>query len=111
MASMRHPACAKILLCPGELKCLKKILTSEMRLWALEVLVSNLFAMVCALDGAPGDAFENIKMQMIRGAKSQKFPGMNIAHSELLSAELESAVARLMEMGKTQIQRGVGQRS
>ena len=53
---------------------LEKDMTSEMRLWALEVLVSNLFAMVCALDGVPRDAFENIKMQMISGAKCQNSP-------------------------------------
>ena len=86
---------------------LEKDITSEMRLWALEVLVSNLFAMACVMDNAPLDAFEKISTQMIRGAKSQTFPGADTEESQLLSAELEFAVARLMEMGKTQIQRGI----
>jgi hypothetical protein len=47
---------------------------------------------------------------MLRGAKMQRFPGTNAEESDLLSAELESAVARLMGMGMKQIQRGVGQR-
>ena len=90
---------------------LEKDITSEMRLWALEVLVSNLFAMACVMDNAALDAFENISTQMIKGAKSQIFPGVDTEESQLLSAELEFAVARLMEMGKTQIQRGIGQRT
>jgi hypothetical protein len=66
------------------------------------------FAMVCAVEDVPLDAFEKIRAQMIRGAKTQTFPGMGDADSDLLSVGLESAVARLMEMGRTQIQRGVG---
>jgi hypothetical protein len=88
----------------------QKDMITEMRLWALEVLVSNLFAMQCASDDAPPEAFDNIQAQMLRGAKTQSFPGMNAEESRLLSAELESAVARLMEMGKKQIQRGVGRK-
>jgi hypothetical protein len=90
---------------------LEKDMVTEMRLWALEVLVSNLFAMQCASVEAPTEAFENIKAQMLAGAKTQSFPGMNAEESDLLSAELESAVARLMEMGKKQIQRGVGRKA
>lgn len=89
----------------------EKEMIGEMRLWALEVLVSNLFAMVCAVEGEPLGAFEKIRAQMIRGAKTQTFPGMGDADSDLLSVELETAVARLMEIGRTQIQRGVGQKS
>jgi hypothetical protein len=89
---------------------LAKDMVTEMRLWALEVLVSNLFAMQCTSAGASIGAFEKIKEQMLRGAKTQSFPGMNTKESDLLSAELEAAVARLMEMGEKQIQRGVGRK-
>ena len=62
---------------------LKKDMIMEMRLWALEVLVSNLFAMQCASDDSPTEAFEKIKAQRLRGAKTQTFPGMKTRRSPI----------------------------
>ena len=80
----------------------EQAIKSEMRLWALEVLVTNLLAMVCTLDRDPGALLNQIRERMIEGAKSRTFPGYDAAMSDLLSAELESAVARLMDMGSAQ---------
>lgn len=38
---------------------------AEMRLWAIEVLVANAFAMLCGLDPNPDDVFAKIRRQTI----------------------------------------------
>ena len=88
----------------------EQAIRAEMRLWALEVLVTNLLAMVCTLDRDPAALLNQIRERMIEGAKSRTFPGYDAAMSDLLSAELESAVARLMDMGTAQITRPQGPR-
>jgi hypothetical protein len=75
---------------------------SEMRLWALEVLSVNLLAMLCALDPKPDDLFEKIRAQIIDGARHRTFP-TDASTSDLLSAELEDAVTRMMGMANSQM--------
>ncbi len=80
----------------------------EMRLWALEILVANLLAMLCELDPTPMDLFVKIRAQMIESSKKQAFSDLEPAESDFLSAEFEAAVSRLMEMAGTQILHGRG---
>jgi hypothetical protein len=83
----------------------EQAIKAEMRLWALEALVTNLLAMICTLDRDPAALLNQIRGRMIEGAKSRTFPGYDAAMSDLLSAELEAAVTRLMDMGTAQITR------
>jgi hypothetical protein len=61
--------------------------------------------MLCALDRDPADLYERIRKQIIEGAKARTFP-TDAATSDLLSAELEDAVTRLMDMAKSQMRAG-----
>ncbi len=77
---------------------------AEMRLWTLEVVVANAFAMLCAsLDPKPEDLLKQIHDQMIEGAKKRTFSGVHPAMSDHYSAELQVAVDRLMGMVGTQM--------
>ena len=76
-----------------------------MRTYAVEVLTVNLLVSTC-LAVAPDDpkaVVERIRRQMIDGARSIGFPGVDPAMSDLASAELEDALDRLMEMADAQI--------
>jgi len=81
---------------------------AEVRLWALEVLVANSFAMLCALDPAPDDLLAKIHQQMIEGARKKTFPGLHAAQSDVISSELEAAVDRLLGMVGMQMRHGRG---
>jgi hypothetical protein len=77
---------------------------SEMRIWALEVLTSNLFTMLLMLDPNPGALYQRIRHQMIEGTKRRTFgSATDAASSDLFSAELEAAVTRLMDMTREQM--------
>jgi hypothetical protein len=52
----------------------EKAIRAEMRLWALELLVSNLFAIICASDPEWVELFERTRRQMIEGAGQRIFP-------------------------------------
>jgi hypothetical protein len=84
----------------------EEAIRAEMRLWALEVLVCDLFAVMCASDPAPLELFERTRDQMISGARQRTFGDFDAAQSDLFSAELEAAVTRLMDMVGEQIRRG-----
>jgi hypothetical protein len=77
---------------------------SEMRLYAIEVYVSNLFAMSCLMTPSPMEYAETVRRQMTAGARQRAFPEVgDAALSDLLSAELEAAVTRLAGMASEQI--------
>jgi hypothetical protein len=81
---------------------------AEMRLRALEVLVFDLLVTILANDAAPLDALKNKGEQMIRSTQMRTFSELSeAALSDLHSAELQSAVERLMEMAKTQMLLGL----
>jgi hypothetical protein len=84
----------------------EEAIRAQMRLWALEVLVCNLFAVMCASDPAPLELFDRTRDQMISGARQRAFGDFDPAQSDLFSGELEAAVARLMDMVGEQIRRG-----
>ena len=76
-----------------------------MRIYAVEILAVNQLVISC-LANAPADPLgivERIRQQMIQGARTHGFPGLDAASSDLASAELEDAMNRLMEMVSGQI--------
>jgi hypothetical protein len=76
----------------------------QMRLYAVEILSVNLLAISLLQTGTPLELLAEIRQQMIDGAKTHVFPGLDDpAISDLFSAELEAAVDRLMEMASGQI--------
>jgi hypothetical protein len=81
----------------------ERAIKAEMRLWALEVLVSNMFATICISTSDPQNLLARTRQQMIEGARQWTFPGFDAVQSDLLSAELEAAVTRLMDMVGEQI--------
>jgi len=72
------------------------IIKAEMRIWALECLVCQLWALVYQL--LPPDAPALTQKAWIDGARQQTFPGADAVTSDLYSAEFESALSRLAEM-------------
>ncbi len=79
---------------------------AEMRLYVLETMVANMLAMTCcaAEPSAPLAAFDEAKKQMLKGARQHSFPQLrDPALSDLYSAELEGAVARIASMVSEQI--------
>jgi hypothetical protein len=80
-----------------------------MRLWALETLVCNLLVMLCASNPHPHAAFEALREKVIAAAQQRAFPEANDpALFEYYAAELRDAVTRLMDMGRTQLNLGLG---
>jgi hypothetical protein len=75
----------------------------QMRLYATELLVVNVFATHCLMTPNPQQLAAQVRQQMIEGTRRQTFPELDPAKSDLFSAELESAVDRLMEMANAQI--------
>jgi hypothetical protein len=84
----------------------ERAIKAEMRLWALEALVCNVVAVILASDPDPQELLARTRRQMIEGAKQRTFEGFDAAQSDLFSAELEAAVARLMDMVAAQMHRG-----
>lgn len=72
------------------------IIQNEMRLFALESIVCQHFATI--YQAMPPEFFESVRKQAIEGARRQTFAGADAAHSDLLSAELETALDRLYKM-------------
>jgi hypothetical protein len=74
----------------------EEMIKAEMRLYALECLVCQLYAILSRL--LPAGMFEETQRQWIEGAKKKTFGGDDPVFSDLLSAELEEALSRLVEM-------------
>jgi hypothetical protein len=83
----------------------EKALKIEMRLYAIEVFVANLFAMhlLQTESNAPLAAFEAMKTQMLDGARKLTIPDADPPVSALLSGEIEDAVAHLANLVNEQI--------
>ena len=70
-----------------------------MRLYAIEYLATTCFALVC-LSRKPSDpmeVFERWRNAIIDGARKKTLPRFDPAMSDLVSAELEAALARLLD--------------
>jgi hypothetical protein len=81
----------------------EEAIKAEMRLFALESIVCQLWAMTF-LQPPPG-SFEKTRAAWLEGAKKQTFRGADAAESDLLSAELEIALERLASMQKSHLAR------
>jgi hypothetical protein len=90
----------------GEAVMTEGELKAQMRLYAIELLTVNLSAMTCLMTPKPRELIAAVRQQMIGRARELTFPGLDDpAMSDLFSAELESAVDRLVEMADEQIGR------
>jgi hypothetical protein len=75
-----------------------------MRIYAVEILSVNQLAVSClAHSSDPLAMVETLRQQMVGGARTHAFPGLDPAMSDLASAELEDAMNRLMDMVRAQI--------
>jgi hypothetical protein len=80
---------------------------AECRLYAIEWAVSILFATSFKQMGAAGPAMlDQVRQQALEGARKKTFPNLDPAMSDLLSAELEIAVNRLLGMAKEFLAKG-----
>jgi hypothetical protein len=83
---------------------------TEMRFWALEIIVCNLLAIQCLQHPTPLELLKMLREQSLMGARLRTFPGFDPAMSDLLSAELEAAIGHLMGMAHEQIGVALGHR-
>jgi hypothetical protein len=74
----------------------EKEIKDELRLFALESIVCQHLATI--YQTMPPDVFDHVYKMAIEGARRQTFAGADAAHSDLFSAELESAIDRLYGM-------------
>jgi hypothetical protein len=80
---------------------------AECRLYAIEWAVSILFATSFKQMGAAGPAMlGQVRQQALEGARKKTFPDLDPAMSDLLSAELETAVDHLLGMAKEFLAKG-----
>lgn len=81
----------------------QEAIKNEMRLHALEILTVTNFSIACLETASPLMMAGEVHGRMQLAARKSKFPGDDPAMSDLLSAELEAAVSRLVAMGSEQI--------
>jgi hypothetical protein len=77
--------------------------TAEMRLFALESISCQMWALTFAQ--LPQGAFEKTRSTWMESARQQTFAGADAATSDLLSAELEIALERLAKMMKSHLKK------
>ena len=94
---------------------------AEMRLWALEKIVCDMLVTTLSSHPNPMIFLSQMRAQMLQGARSLPFPGFDPSRrmrraaewtalsfapsqSDLLSAELEAAVDRILTMANEQMQ-------
>jgi len=70
----------------------------EMRLFAIEYLLCDLWTKYYRLIGASQEQIEAAHKKAIEGLKNESFPNMDAALSDLSAAELEDAVTDLLAM-------------
>jgi hypothetical protein len=75
---------------------------SEMRLWALEAFVCEIFSLWCAQQDDPGRVYASLRKRLKTAAKQPR-GGSDPALSDHLSGVLEDAVDRLMDIGRRQL--------
>jgi hypothetical protein len=73
-------------------------LKMDVRLYCAEWLSASTLAVLLKASEQPQQLFETIKSQTLSAAKVKAFPGLDPAMSDLLSAELESGLERLLGM-------------
>jgi hypothetical protein len=81
----------------------QEAIRAEIRLWTLEAFVCELFSLWCSRQEAPGATFVKLRDRMKIAARERTFGEVHPAMSDHLSAELESAVERLTDIGRRQL--------
>ncbi|WP_027055704.1 hypothetical protein [Mesorhizobium erdmanii] len=76
-------------------------LKGEVRLYALEWMICQMASVLLRASGDPAGILAKTREQALAGARQKTFANVNPAVSDLLSAELESAVDRLLTMTQT----------
>jgi hypothetical protein len=77
----------------------------QTRLYALEVMVSNLYVINLASSGYPKEVLEAIRGKLLVLAREVTVPSTDPATSDLIAAEFEDALSRLLSMVGDQIDR------
>jgi hypothetical protein len=82
-------------------------LKAQMRLYAIELFVTNLYATHCVAvePSNPLRILEKRRAALIEGARQLAFPNRDPAESDQLSAEAEIATTRLVEMTRQMLER------
>lgn len=76
----------------------EKEIKSFFRMWALESLVTLLFASIHKQASDPDKSLDDLREKMLAKVAQQTFPNLqDAALSDFASAELESAIARLID--------------
>ena len=82
----------------------EKEIKLEMRLYAMELFIANLMAIGIVSSGEnPAGVLQEMRNQMVQGARKLTFPGYEATESDLLSGELEVAVDKIWEMAGAQV--------
>lgn len=76
----------------------EEALKAEIRLWALECIVSQLAVMLYVTSGDPHLVMAHRRAALMAKTKTMTFPGHDPAMSDFVASELESAVDRLLVM-------------
>lgn len=71
---------------------------AEWRLYAVEWAVSQLWATFLRLHGVGPELLDQIRQQAIASARAKTFQNLDPAMSDLMSAELEAAIDRILQM-------------
>lgn len=75
----------------------EEAIKSECRLYAIEWAVSKILALLARSSGEPA-ILEELRQQAVAGARQHVTRGVDPAMSDLLSAELEVAIDRILQM-------------
>jgi hypothetical protein len=77
---------------------IEETLKAEIRLYALETLICQLYVWFYEMTGKPHWALETRRKILVEAAQKKTFPRLGAAMSDFVSAELEAAVDRLLTM-------------
>ncbi len=76
---------------------------TQMRLWVLEAFACEIFSLWCVQQNEPGAVYVDLLQRMKNAAHERTFGEFDPAMSDHLSAELEAAVDRLMDIQRRQL--------
>lgn len=80
-------------------------LKNEVRLYAVEWLTCQVTSVLLTASGEPSQKLAQLRNQALAGARLRTFPNVDPAVSDLLSAELEGAIDRLLEMTRMLVEK------
>ena len=83
----------------------------EMRLSAIEYLLCKMYITLIAATGQSDEQIEQAFDEFVAGTRQQLFPGFDPAQSDLISAEWEEAVTRLIACQREMLAQVLGERA